>query len=98
MASRWRRQRWPAKRMRTIVTSCKGGGGFRLQPFFLVIGIQLPAGELKADVRPGGQPSGRRQPLGACCPVRLFRFLTMLVAAIVLHKRVMRAVQRAWAV
>lgn len=58
----------------------------------------LPAGELKADVRPGGQPSGRRQPLGGYCPVRLFRFLTMLVAAIVLHKRVMRAVQRAWAV
>jgi hypothetical protein len=38
------------------------------------------------------------QPLPSPCPVRLFRFLAMLVAAIVLHKRVMRAVQRAWAV
>jgi hypothetical protein len=62
----------------------------------------LPAGELKADVRPGGQPSWQApaswRPHPSLCPVRLFRFLTMLVAAIVLHKRVMRAVQRAWAV
>ena len=85
MATRWWRQRWPAQ--------ADADDRDRLQR------RRLP---LKADVRPGGQPSWQApaswRPQPRLCPVRLFRFLIMLVAAIVLHKRVMRAVQRAWAV